>query len=263
MPTPDDGKLVSLARDGTLRVWSRDLRPLQHLSASLESSSNTAKQKLTGPCTSWPLDGAFIPGHAQGMARLIVCNLDRVITFYDVLPAERDPDRPDETSCLALSGALPLPPSTGPATCLASLPSSGAWTQQCRDHSADDGTVPPHVAYGTQSGSINVLRVPQDTMEQSIQLHKRGGLKGAGNMGIRPAAVRGAIEFSSKPLHRGHTNWVTALLLLPNEWLLSCSLDSTMKMYDPGRGATAATSTVHSGPVRCATYCGPLGMVVR
>lgn len=108
VPLPSSNKLATGGRDGMVRVFrAADLHPLQICAAS---------------------DGAWVADAViatlDGQQRLAVSTLDRAISFFNVLPAERDPHRPDETSCLGLAGRLHAPVAFGPATALAALPGS-------------------------------------------------------------------------------------------------------------------------------------------
>ena len=187
-------------------------------------------QNITRKSNAWASDAALLT--IAGQKRLVVSFYDRNIVFYNVLLAENDPDRPDETNCLGLSGTLHAPAPAGPATCLGSL------NAQTADSLEGDKLI-----LGDQTGNVLVLpRAPP-------------------TMGVCSPLDPGT-DFL--PLHTHHTQAVTQLLHAPHVGLLSSSLDGTIAMYDPGREALAGSSSVHGvHGIRCMAFHQRLNVAVR
>jgi WD40 repeat protein len=220
---PWGGKCVSAGKDGTLRVWAPDLRPLQTLPYARAGA---------GAGAAWASDAVRLL--SDGQEKLAVASADRSLSIMNVLPAERDPHRPDEHNCLGFGGRLVLPAATGPALCLAAVPAPG--------RAGGGGDQDQTLAFGTAAGAVAALRCPLPAPAAERALRGRGDLE---------------------VLHREHGGWVTALLRVPEVGLLSSSLDATVKVFDPARGAVTATAGVHAKAVRCMAYAGPLSLVIR
>jgi hypothetical protein len=229
VPLAWGGRCVTAGRDGAVRAWGADLRPLQSL-------------PLAAAPGAWPADALRL--RMGGAERLVVASFDRSLSFFDVLAAERDPDRPDETAVLAPAVAVVLPPTVGPALSLAPLAPPGA---------------PPGadalLAFGTTSGAVYRLRAAAPPAAGAA-----AELAGAG---VFTAAASNS-PAAHDVVHRGqHGGWVAALLALPQAGLLvSAALDGTIRIADPARGAVVASADeLHGGAaVRCLAHCAALGL---
>jgi hypothetical protein len=228
VPLAWGGRCVTAGRDGHVRAWGADLRPLQSL-------------PLAAAPGAWPADALRL--RMGGAERLVVSGFDRSLSFFDVLAAERDPDRPDESAVLAPAVAVVLPPAVGTALCLAPLAPPGA---------------PPGgdtlLAFGTTSGAVCRLRAAAPPAAGAAA--ELAGAVAAASNSNSPAA--------HDVVHRGqHGGWVAALLALPETGLLvSAALDGTIRVADPARSVVvAAADELHGGgAVRCLAHCAALGL---
>lgn len=199
----------------------------------------------------WATDAHLVT--VGGQAKVAIAAMDRTLSLLHVLPAELDPHRPNERSCLAVAAISRLPATSGPATCITSLPAEerAHGCPEVRQGSAEEGARTlegVQLVYGDKQGAVTLVKA----------LPPMCPFLGPGCYQVEdlPATSR-------QQLHREHTDWVTQLLHAPRVGLLSSSLDGTIKIFDPVRGTVIATSTAHNAAVRCMAFDPGLAMVAR
>ena len=205
-----------------------DLCPLQSIEGGNGGGGTTQ-------CSSWASDAAILT--LNGQKRLCVAFHDRSLAFFNILLAEKDPDRPDETSTLGFGGTLHASAAAGVATCLGALPASSSSSTSTLDDTQNE----EKLLFGDQKGKVHLLSRGPPTMGVSLDF----------------------CEGDTQQLHGFHTQTVTQLLHVPHVGVVSSSLDGSIAIFDPLRGAIAASSKVHGTcAVRCLANHQPLSVAV-
>jgi len=240
-------------------VWSKDLRLLQTVPYSPSQAAGTRPQEgSNAQHIPWPTDAHLQSSGSQH--RLFVSSNDRLISLFRILPAEFDPDRPDERNCVARVGAVRLPLAVGPATCLATLPKTDRGENSMSSQSTKSGT---YMGETQEDESLLVVgdgKGGVSCISSNAMVHLFLG-------GDQHASCENTSQTPPSPsrrvLHTAHSDAVTRILHVPRLGLISSSLDATMKIFDPGRGTVTATSSIHRGPVRCMAFDPALSLIVR
>lgn len=241
LPYAGNGKLATIARDGRIHIWSSaDISCLQSLDFSTKSSKDVP----------WPTDA--ILGDIQGQKRLIVSAMDRSLSIFNVLKAEEDLDRPDPSNCLGYAGKFIASASFGAVSALGSFSTSTQPGSMCL-HSSESSIHGNAVLLGTVKGSLELLQSPlpsETTTKSRYALHPSNATHACTN----DLQITTLDKTKTLRLHKEHSDSISQIIHIPDTGILTSSLDSTIKLFDPARNILKFSSNLHNSSVRCMDY---------